>query len=269
MTDDASAGCRRRVAQALLDLQDQGDGHPNASLDSLAQRAARLRPPALTRLVAEDALGWWVREAESILRDRERFTHLRGLIDQLPPLNLERAADRAGLDYELVKAARARDRLRVWRSIWRGLNGRELKHAMLPSKWWPRRDNAIRALEKALLNMCSVLNDSSADPGVLGRSFAPVLHAFHEFRNPRPEAFGGCGHVPKILVAETPKGVGWSKGGRFAASWLSETTAGLRQWGVRGERVKDLLDAAGLNGRSPTDGRTTSSMKSRARHNRR
>lgn len=267
MPDDAIADCRRRVAQALLDLRDEDDDHPNPNIDSLVQRAARLQQPAITRLVAEDALGWWVQAAESSLRDHERFAHLNSLIDRLPPLKLESRADRVGRGYELVKAARARDHLRVWRSIWIGLNDRELKHAMLPSGWWPKRDKAIRAAEKALLRVCSVISESSADPGLLGLSFAPVLRAFHEFKNPRPEAFDGRGHVLRVLVATTPRAIGWSRGGRFVASWLSRTTAELRQWGVRGEGVKDLLDAAGLVGRSPT--RKSSRKKPKSNQNRR
>lgn len=202
MQQDPAASYRRQVAQALIDLG--ADYHQNPDLDDLTQRALRLRPPAIVRLVAEDARDWWVRQADATLRDSERFDHLKSVIDRLPPLIMEAAADRAGENAELVKAARARDHLRVWKSIWLGLNDRELKHAMLPSGWWPKRDRAIRAAERALLNVCRVLNESSADPGLLGLSFEPVMRAFHEFKNPKPDAFQGRGHVLKVLVASTP-----------------------------------------------------------------
>jgi hypothetical protein len=265
--EDPISSCRHQVAQALAGLGD--DCHPNPNLEALIQRAKGRRPPVIARLVAEDARDWWVRAAGAILRDSERFQHLKGLINQLDPLAMQARADRAAEDTELVKAARARDHLRVWRTLCLGLNDRELKHALLPSDWWPKRDAAIRAVERALLTVCRVLNESSADPGLLGLSFEPVMRAFHEFKNPKPEAFEGRGHVLRVLVVGTPRGLGWSKGGRFLASWLRRTAAELRQWGVRGESVTDLLDAAGLTGTSPTDAPKSSRKRPTARQKRR
>jgi hypothetical protein len=199
----------------------------------------------------EDARQAWARDAKQSLRDPKRFDSLRCVIDNLGPLKLETLADREGQDHEYVAAAKARDRLRVWRSVWFGLNDRELKHAMLASAWWPKRDRAISGVEKALLRLCDVLNESQADPGLLGLSFEPVLRAFHEFKNPNREAFGGRGNVLQTLVVGTPKSLRWSRGGRFAATWLSRTASELHEWGVRGEATQDVLDAAGLTGSSP------------------
>jgi hypothetical protein len=114
------------------------------------------------------------------------------------------------------------------------------------------------AASKALLKLRDILNESTADPSLLGLSFSPVMREFGRFVSeawsPEPidaNAYGGRGHVLKILLGGTPRKMGWSKGGRLAATWLNRTEADLREHGLKGEALKDILDAAGLTGTPP------------------
>jgi hypothetical protein len=169
--------------------------------------------------VVEDAQCAAVRETSDILRDPDRFERLKVVIDGLAPLKLEMQADRNGEGEDVVKAARARDRLRVWRSIWRGLNDRALKRAMLPPAWCRQRDRAMLAASKALWKLHGVLNESTADPSLLGLSFSPVMREFHRFVREAwsqepidPNAYGGRGPVLRTLLGGTPRNMGLVEG---------------------------------------------------------
>ena len=257
MPDDLTATYRARVAQALIDL---GDEHPYGRLDELAREAHRLRlsAPRIPRFVAEDAERQSAESTDFILRDRDRFEDLKGCIDRLTPLRLENEADRNGEGGDRVKAARARDRAHIWQLIWYGLNDRDLKRPMLPPAWCRKRNRAMLAASKALLRVRDVLNESTADPSLLGESFEPVLREFSRFvhlawsQEPMdPNLYGGRGSVLRTLLGGTPRNMGWSKGGRFAASWLNTTEADLRAYGVPAEKARELCEAAGLTAAPP------------------
>jgi hypothetical protein len=255
---------RRFVAREILRFEADSRMPVVATINRFEQLVKQVRTLPLRqreqethRCVAEEASRYWMRDCEGVL-EPDRFEHLVGRVNRLHPLKLEQAARRQMKNGSAIAAARAQDHARVYRSVFVGVNTRRLRRAMLPSDWCRDRDRAVKAASTALLKLRKVLSQNTADPGLLLLSFEGIEREFRRFLSEAsPESpldgdsYQGRAGVLRTLLSGSPARLGWVKGGRPAAVWQSRTRAELREQGVKGEALEGLIEAAGLEGKSP------------------
>jgi hypothetical protein len=251
-----------------------GDGRFEQLVKEVSMLPLRHREQETQRCVAEEASRYWMRHCEAAL-DADHSERLGRAVNNLDPLRLEQAARSQTQNASALAAARAQDHARVYRSIFHGVNTRALRRAMLPSAWCRDRDQAVVAASSALLKLRKVLSQNTADPGLLLLSFEGIEREFRRFLTEgspeRPldsNSYQGRAGVLRTLLSGSPARLRWVRGGRPAAVWQRETRAELREHGVRGEALEELLDAAGLKGTSPGLSRTPQPQTSHKRRHR-
>ena len=168
----------------------------------------------------------------------------------MAPLSALDADDREHADLLAELVARLPpgvDRAAVLQTIHDGVAKRRVYYELLDPNWCRDRDQALRAIGRAIEGFRSVLKRSPFDivepwAGGLEREYRRIT-----------QPWDGARHY--MIMSRESEGL-HAGAGRPRATWRAETKAKLLGLGVSGAAAEELLETAGLTEKTPTPGGT-------------